>query len=124
MDKDKKMIIFTAVFFVVIIIAVIYTEISTKDYTYSEPVEVAAVVTDKNAIKKSSRVGSKAGKKNKSSNYDYYVYVKLEDDEEVKIKCRSKAQYDQCTEGQSITVYRQEMFDKGEFLKMVYSLKE
>ena len=124
MDGEKKKIIAIVVFFIAIIVAAIFTELDTRDYEYINPVELQAVVTDKQAIKKSSKVGNDAGKKNKSSNYDYYVYVELEDGEEVKLKCSRKSEYEKYSEGQNITIIREELHDDGEFLQMVYSFKE
>ncbi len=124
MDNQVKKMLPVILFFVFCIGGVILTEISLKDYEYGQPFEMSAVVTDKEANKKARKVGKRYGKKNRSSDYEYYVYVELEDKSEVKIKCSGKSEYETYSVGEKIIVIRQELTKKGEFVKMVYSFKE
>ncbi len=127
MNKSPKgLLIGVGIFLIVIVIGIVLTELRTKDYEYGEPYEVAGIVIDKETdkIKNNSLDENGIGKNNNLTDYNYYVYVKLENGEEIKIKCTLESEYDIYKVGQNVIILCQEMTKGGEFVQMVYSFKK
>ena len=127
MNKSPKgLLIGVGLFLVIIVLGIVLTEKRVEDYEYGEPYEMVGVVSDKEADKnrKNSLDSNGIAKNSDILDYNYYVYVKLENGEEIKIQCTLESDYDKYKVGQNVTILCQEMTKKGEFIQMVYSFKE
>lgn len=124
--STKSAMIFCGVFFGLFIVLFIINEIDMADWVYGDPYEMQAVVTDKRKSRKISNMDSNGIAKGMSDdfNYDYYVYVELENGVEKRMRCTLESDYDKYKVGQQVTMICQDVTEDGEFSHVAYYFKE
>ena len=124
--SSKSAMIFIGVFLALCVIGVIATEIDMADWVYGDPYEMQAVVTKKEKDRKISGMDSNGIAKGMSDdfNYDYYVYVELENGVEQRMRCTLESDYDKYKVGQQVTIICQDVTEDGEFSHVAYYFKE